>query len=67
MVLAWGCLSFFFGIPLIVFSLHLANLASPSTFIEHLKEFRYMAEYLKTITAIIISLAGLHTVEIFKK
>jgi len=57
----------FFGIPLLILSLHLYNLQNPSAFIQHLPEFKYFGDYLRTITAIIISLAGLHTVETFKK
>jgi hypothetical protein len=67
LVLAWGCLGLFFGIPLLTLALHLVNLANPSAFASHLPEFRYFADYMRTITAIIISLAGLHTVELFKK
>jgi hypothetical protein len=57
----------FFGVPLVIFSLHLAHLQNPSAFISHLPEFKYFGEYLKTVTVIIVSLAGLHTAELFKK
>jgi hypothetical protein len=67
LVLAWGCLGMFFGVPLLILSLHLVNLANPAAFISHLQEFKYFGDYLRTVTAIIISLAGLHTVELFKK
>jgi hypothetical protein len=65
--LAWGCLGMFFGVPILLLSLQLYNLQTPAAFIQHLQEFKYIGEYLKTVTAIIISLAGLHTVELFKK
>jgi hypothetical protein len=67
LVLAWGCLIMFFGVPLFILSLHLYNLQTPNAFFQHLSEFKYFADYLRTITVIIISLAGLHTVELFKK
>jgi hypothetical protein len=57
----------FFGVPLLLLTLHIYNLQTPAAFIAHLQEFKYFGEYLKTVTAIIISLAGLHTVELFKK
>jgi hypothetical protein len=67
MVLAWGCLVLFFGIPLIFLTIHLFFLNYEPSFGSHAGEFRYLSDYLKTITAIIISLAGLNTVELFKK
>jgi hypothetical protein len=57
----------FFGVPLLVFVLHLFSLDRNPSFISHIGEFKYMAEYLRTVTIIIVSLAGLNTVEIFKK
>jgi hypothetical protein len=66
-VLAWCCLLMFFGIPFIFFAAHLISMVRGYPFFEHAKEFRYMENYLRTITAIIISLAGLNTVELFKK
>jgi hypothetical protein len=66
-VLAWGCLGLFFGIPLIFFGLHLWSLNHEPSFYSHASEFRYMSDFLKTVTAIIISLAGLGTIELFKK
>jgi hypothetical protein len=66
-VLAWGCLISFFGIPSIFFLIHLANLNAEPAWATRVGEFRYLADYLKTITAIIISLAGFNTVEVFKK
>jgi hypothetical protein len=66
-VLAWCCLFMFFGIPLIFFAAHLISMATGYPFFEHAKEFKYMENYLRTITAIIISLAGFNTVELFKK
>jgi hypothetical protein len=57
----------FFGVPIVLFTLHIWNLQTPAAFIQHIQEFKYIGEYLRTITAIIISLAGLHTVEFFKK
>ena len=65
--LAWGCLGFFFGIPLLVFILHLTSIDKNPSFISHIGEFKYMAEYLRTVTVIIVSLAGFNTVELFKK
>jgi hypothetical protein len=66
-VLAWGCLISFFAIPSIFFLIHLANLNAEPAWATRAQEFRYLSDYLKTITAIIISLAGFNTVEIFKK
>ena len=66
-VLAWGCLGFFFAVPLFFFILHITSLDKNPSFISHIGEFRYMAEYLRTVTVIIVSLAGFNTVELFKK
>jgi hypothetical protein len=65
LVLAWGCLALFFGIPLVFFGIHLTQLKTE--FAAHANEFRYLSDYLKTVTAIIISLAGFSTAEMFKK
>jgi hypothetical protein len=65
--LAWGCLGMFFGVPILLLTLHIWNLQTPSAFIQHIQEFKYIGEYLKTVTVIIVSLAGLHTAEFFKK
>jgi hypothetical protein len=67
LVLAWCCLVLFFGIPIVFFSIHISQLNGNPTFASHASEFKYMADYLRTITTIIIALAGLNTVEIFKK
>jgi hypothetical protein len=67
LVLAWGCLISFFGIPIIFFTIHMFELNANPAWATRAQEFRYLSDYLKTITAIIISLAGLTTVEIFKK
>jgi hypothetical protein len=67
LVLAWVCLVLFFAIPLGFFVLHLTQLNANPAWATRAAEFRYLSDYLKTITAIIISLAGLNTVEIFKK
>jgi hypothetical protein len=63
LILAWGCLIIFFIFPFAMISIHLLIGARP----DFALEFRYMGEYLKTVTAIIISLAGFSTVEIFRK
>ena len=61
LALAWGCLVIFFIFPVATMAIHLltshANFAS---------EFRYVGEYLRTVAAIIISLAGFNTIEVFK-
>jgi hypothetical protein len=67
LVLAWVCLVLFFAIPIVFFSIHLLHLNAEPAWATRATEFRYLSDYLKTITAIIISLAGLNTVEIFKK
>jgi hypothetical protein len=67
LVLAWCCLATFFGIPLGFFTIHMIALATKYPFFQHANEFRYMEGYLKTITAIIISLAGFSTAELFKR
>jgi hypothetical protein len=67
LVLAWGCLITFFGMPLIFFGIHLIELKASPSWGSRALEFRYLSDYLKTVTAIIISLAGLGTVELFKK
>jgi hypothetical protein len=64
LVLAWVCLVAFFGIPTLLFAFHLSHMGSDPLFAI---EFKWMGEYLRTVTAIIISLAGLNTVELFKK
>lgn len=67
LVLAWGCLISFFGIPLIFFVIHMTQLNADPPWATRVGEFGYLADFLKTLTAIIISLAGLNTVEVFKK
>jgi threonine/homoserine efflux transporter RhtA len=66
LVLAWGCLVLFFGVPIVFFVVHMMFLNSEPSFAQHLQEFRYMGDYLRTVTAIIISLAGFNTVELFR-
>jgi hypothetical protein len=63
LTLAWGCLSVFFLLPIVLFSIHLHLGHS----VEFAKEFRYVGEYLRTVAAIIISLAGFNTAEFFKQ
>jgi hypothetical protein len=67
LVLAWACLFSFFAIPVVFFIIHMTQLNANPAWATRAVEFRYLADYLKTITAIIIALAGLNTVEIFKK
>jgi hypothetical protein len=66
-VLAWCCLVMFFGIPFMFFAIHMVSLRTGDSFYEHAKEFKYMSDYLRTITVIIVSLAGFSTAELFKK
>ena len=64
LVLAWCCLATFFVTPVVLFVFHTLNMgADPSFAIE----FKWIGEYLRTVTVIIVSLAGLNTVELFKK
>jgi hypothetical protein len=63
LTLAWGCLIVFFSFPIVMMGVHILTGPRP----DFALEFRYMGEYLKTVTAIIISLAGFSTVEIFRK
>lgn len=64
MVLAWGCVGLFFAFPFAIMAMHIVYLQHPvgQPFIT---EFRYLGEYLKTVTAIVISLSGFNTVEMF--
>ena len=62
LTLAWGCLLVFFGFPIVSIAIHVFY-SKDKGFAD---EFRYLGEYGKTVTAIIISLAGLNTVEIFR-
>jgi hypothetical protein len=64
LILAWACLAVFFLLPAVLLAIHTANIGSDPNFAV---EFKWLGEYLKTVTAIIISLAGLSTVEVFKK
>jgi hypothetical protein len=64
LVLAWACLVTFFVTPSVLFGFHMFNLGADPSFAV---EFRWLGEYLRTVTVIIISLAGLNTVELFKK
>jgi F0F1-type ATP synthase assembly protein I len=63
LTLAWGSLVIFFVLPIVLMMIHLW--LGHST--DFAKEFRYVGEYLRTVAAIIISLAGFNTVEIFKQ
>lgn len=63
LALAWGCLVIFLLLPLVLLMIHL----HVGHNVDFAKEFRYIGEYLRTTAAIIISLAGFNTVEIFKK
>ena len=61
--LGWGCLAIFLILPIILLLIHLQIGHN----VDFAKEFRYIGEYLRTTAAIIISLAGFNTVEIFRK
>lgn len=63
LMLAWGCLGVFFVLPFVMLLIHLLQGHN----VNFAQEFRYIGEYLRTTAAIIISLAGFNTVEIFKK
>ena len=65
LVLAWLCLVAFFVTPVILFIIHVFHFVDKDPTFS--VEFRWLGEYLRTITAIIISLAGFNTVELFKK
>jgi hypothetical protein len=69
--LAWGCLIVFFGSPFILIGLHFLHMAGAAKAdlkgTPFVQEFRYLGEYLKTVTAVIISLAGFNTVELFRR
>lgn len=65
-VLAWGCLIVFFGLPILFFMLHMTSIFNGFGLHDG-AEFRYLTEFLRTVTAIIISLAGFDTVALFKK
>jgi hypothetical protein len=62
LTLAWGSLAVFFTLPFVMLVIHLVQGHN----VNFAQEFRYVGEYLRTTAAIIISLAGLNTVEIFK-
>jgi hypothetical protein len=64
LTLAWGCLGVFFSFPIVMVTIHLSTSPNNPAFAT---EFRYLAEYMRTVTAIIISLAGFSTVELFRK
>ena len=65
LVLAWACLVTFFVTPVVLFIIHIFyHLGKDPSFAV---EFKWIGEYLRTITAIIISLAGFNTVELFKR
>lgn len=61
--LAWGCLAIFLILPIVLLAIHL-RIGHNTDFA---KEFRYIGEYLRTTAAIIISLAGFNTAEMFRK
>lgn len=61
--LGWGCLSIFFVFPFVMVAIHLHLGVN----VDFAKEFRYVGEYLRTVAAIIISLAGFSTAEVFKR
>jgi hypothetical protein len=63
-VLAWGCLILFFLFPFAMTAIHLAKGASYPGFAN---EFKYLGEYMKVVAAVIISLAGFNTAEVFRK
>jgi hypothetical protein len=63
LTLAWGCLGIFFFLPFVMLGIHLLQGHN----VNFAQEFRYVGEYLRTTAAIIISLAGFSTAEIFKK
>ena len=60
--LAWGCLVIFFAFPVVMMTIHLLKSPYPT----FASEFKYVGEYLRTVAAIIISLAGFSTIEVFK-
>ena len=62
--LAWGCLFVFFFTPFVLFIFQTFHLGSTPPFVV---EFKWVGEYLRTVSAVIISLAGFSTVEVFKK
>lgn len=64
MTLAWGCLGLFLVFPFATIIIHLSKGPSYPGFAA---EFKYLGEYMKVVAAVIISLAGFNTVEIFKK
>jgi len=65
LVLAWACLVTFFVTPIILFVVHIVyHLGKDRAFDS---EFKWIGDYLRTVTALIISLAGLNTVELFKR
>lgn len=64
MTLAWGCLGIFFAFPFIMMSIHLSRGSAQPGFAQ---EFKYIGEYMRTTAAVIISLAGFNTAEVFKK
>jgi hypothetical protein len=63
LTLAWGSLAVFFILPFLMLAIHLIQGHN----VAFAQEFRYIGEYLRTTAAIIISLAGFNTVEVFKK
>jgi hypothetical protein len=64
LTLAWGCLIIFFLFPIMLPIIHLVRFPESHSFAQ---DFRYVGEYLRVVAAIIISLAGFNTVEIFRK
>jgi hypothetical protein len=62
--LAWGCLGIFFVFPFAMVTIHLFHMPQSQSVAT---DFRYIGEYLRTVAAIIIALAGFNTAELFKK
>jgi hypothetical protein len=62
--LAWICLASFFSFPIVMPLIHILYMPDSKSFAQ---DFKYVGEYTRTVAAIIISLAGFNTVEVFKK
>ena len=62
LALAWGCLVIFFIFPVAMPTIQLLTGMKPN----FASEFKYLGEFMRVVATIIISLAGLNTVELFR-
>jgi hypothetical protein len=62
LTLAWGCLVIFFVFPIAMPTIQLMTGLKPN----FASEFRYLGEFMRVVATIIISLADLNTIQIFR-